>query len=85
MKKRIEVAGFSRREMRAAVDLAERLVEQHRMCVDCASAIAEAIIAGRHEPTAPPIEGILCSDACAEAMIEFIEAMKTSARRRRMQ
>jgi hypothetical protein len=74
---RIEVEAMSdmtRREVRITNGVANTLIEQHHMCLDCAIKMAVALVQSqRPEHEHVPVTTRFCSEVCANALREFFE------------
>jgi hypothetical protein len=66
------MAGMNRRQIRIVNGVANTLVNRHHMCLDCAIAAAVAFTIGLDRPTHHPTTSRFCSQACADAMHEFM-------------
>jgi len=71
--KRIEVqamAGMTRKQVKMSNGVANTLISQHGMCLDCAIKFAVAFVWGQERN---PTKVEFCSKACGNAVLEFFE------------
>ena len=65
--------GMARKQARLTNNVAHMLTDKHGMCLDCAIRNAVAFVWGLDRPEHSPTYGAFCSEACGDALREFLE------------
>jgi hypothetical protein len=61
---------MTRKQAKLTNSIANCLIRKHHMCLDCAISNAVAFVLGQDHK---PMRGALCSEACGDALVEFLE------------
>jgi len=68
-----DMEGMSRKQVRITNNVANTLIGDHAMCMDCAIAVAVSFVWSRSGETNKPKRAYLCSAVCGDAIREFAE------------